>query len=279
MTKFKRASFPTFLIIAVLQNLAANIAHPFTPELFRVLNMPDYMFGLAFSLMAFTSFLFAPTWGNRSDGVGRIKILCLCIVGYASGQLMFSFATTMWQIIFARLWAGAFSGGWTVMSIAYVSDLSTEETKGKNMSMYVAIQSLATALGFLCGGLIADRSIRWAFNLQVILLLTAASLFYIFLKDSPNFQPREIKGRGFENPLKSFYSAKDIINSRLIVFFIIVMVSSFGTQALDNGFNYYLNAELGLPPSYNGTAKAVIGISSLIANFSIILWIVKNTNW
>lgn len=279
MLDHRKASLPIFLFISVILFLGANIAHPFTPLLFNVLNMPDYMFGLAFSLMAFTSFFFAPTWGNKSDHVGRIKILCICTIGYAFGQFLFSISTSMLTIVIARLVSGTFSGGWTVMSIAYVSDLSSVENKGRNMSIFVAMQSLACSLGFLCGGFMADSSIRFAFNVQIIILLVAATLFFLLLKDVDTFVPNKQPSKTFENPLKSFLQAKNIITPTLLVFFIIVAIASFCTQAMDNGFNYYLNTEFGLPPSFNGKVKAFIGVTSLIANFTINMWIVKYTNW
>lgn len=275
----RQASFRGYLLLYILIGIGANIAHPFTPKLFQNLAMPDYMFGLSFALMSFTSFFFSPSWGAKSDRSGRVKLFSFCLFGYAMGQLLFSQSTTILGISIARLISGTFSGGWCVTAIAYANDLSPAAQKGRNMSLFVAVQSLSMALGFFIGGLLADVSIAAAFQLQVGILSLSALLLFLLFRDTDDFTPQTGGKVGFQNPLAVFRQAGSLITPKLLVFFSIVLLASLASQAFDNSFNYFITVAYDFPPSANGKIKAAIGILALICNLTLNIWIVRHTNW
>ena len=71
--------------------LIANFAHPVEPTYYKMLNLPDYMFGLAFAAMATTIFMFSPFWGKMADRFGPVRTASICFIGYGIGQAYFFF--------------------------------------------------------------------------------------------------------------------------------------------------------------------------------------------
>ena len=60
--------------------------------------------------------------------------------------------------------------------------------------------------------------------------------------------------------------------------FTICCLAFLGFTAFEQSFNYYIKDIYNLTSGYNGIIKAAIGIISLVANGTICLWIIKNTN-
>lgn len=273
----KKPSLLLFFIFSGIHQIASNFAHPVTPSIINGLGLPSYMFGLAFSCMATTNFLFSPFWGQRSDAKGRVKTMAICACGYACGQLIFSMANSGAMILCARLLAGAFAGGYTISSMAYVADMSTIENRGQNMSYLAAITVMGGSFGYFVGGMIGDYSIKMAFVAQVSVILVNAFLYYHFLGEAESWQPVSAEGRSL-NPFSAFKEAGEVLTKPLLTFLLAVFAANFATMAFDNMFNYYLKDAYNFPPSYNGKIKAAVGIIGLVVNFTINIWIARKTD-
>ncbi len=119
------------LVLSALYGLIANFAHPVEPTFYKLLNLPDYMFGVAFAAMATTVFLFSPFWGKLADRYGPNRILWISYIGYGFGQLYFFFlAKNVLHVVLARMLAGIFIGGIGVAHILYILDNNESENKG-----------------------------------------------------------------------------------------------------------------------------------------------------
>ena len=81
--------FSLFFFAMALFNLASNFVHPVTPTLIQDLNLPDYMFGLMLACMQFSNFLFSPFWGKLCGYIPTKRIMLICGMGYAVGQMIF----------------------------------------------------------------------------------------------------------------------------------------------------------------------------------------------
>lgn len=274
-----RVSIKRYFVLIILQTLAANFAHPVTPTLISNLKFHSYMFGVAFASMSLTYFLFAPFWGKVSDLIGRVKVLALCCVGYALGQWIMAGMQTELDFILARLISGFFIGGISVCQLTYIIDVCSLEDRGRNLVINATIQSVCGPLGFLMGGLIGTYSIPLLFTMQVFLLALAGVLFFVFLKDV-DAKRKKVTKREFiknANPFASFIGIHKYLTKPLIIFFVAIVIASFGITAFDQCFNYYIKDVYGFLPAYNGLLKAVIGLIALLANVTICMWLMKNT--
>lgn len=277
----KKVSAVRFFILFITISVASNFIHPVTPTLFTQLDLPKHMFGTAFAMMATATFLFAPMWGKISDKFGKIPTLCVAICGYAVGQIIFGISTNSAGILLGRFVGGAFMGGFTVTSMAYIVDMTVPKNRAKYLTYLAVSQTMSAAIGYLIGGLIGDYSIPAAFVAQVLtIFICSAVMFFVLAEpERAKVQPgAELARKTSINPFKALLDARKVITIPMLVFLISVFVTSFASMAHDNAFNYYMKDVLEFQPSYNGMVKAVIGIVGLVANFTVNMWLSAHTN-
>ncbi len=234
------------------------------------------MFGVSFAAMAFLVFLSSPFWGKMGDSLGHSKIFAMSLPLYGISQMCFGLSTTIFATTLARLFCGFFSAGILVSSMAYMINVTDQENRGRYMSYYAAINSIFSAFGYFVGGILGNTSIFMVFVLQTVALVTSGIMAYVFLGD-PGRQKYTYSSSSI-NPFYAFINMKEIMTVTIVMFLITVFLTSFATTAYDNAFNYFIKEALKLPSSYNGIIKAIIGIVSLIVNFTINIYIVNKTD-
>ena len=275
----RKISINRMFMIIGLYSLFANFAHPITPTVIQNLGLHDYMFGVAFAAMSLTNFLFSPFWGKLSTRYGSAKVASLCFVGYGIGQYMFMVANTEFTIILARLVSGLFTGGVMVNQLIYLMENSALDKRSQNLAINATIMAVVSAFGFLVGGYLGDISLELAFMSQVIGLIAVGILNFFILEDkeAESVEPfKEIIKQS--NPFKVVMDAKHLINSFLIVFFIVTVATSFASTCYEQCFNYFIKDQYNFPPSYNGLLKAIVGFITLAANSTICMWLLRKTD-
>lgn len=274
----KRNAMLWFYILLFLEVMAANMVHPVTPSFLTELEMPSFMFGAAFAAMSLTNFLLCPLWGSMGDNRSRVKTMGLTVFLYALGQFFFLKSRSIWQILLARLFAGAFSGGATVCFMAYVADCAEGERCGNGMAICAALTSAATSTGYLVGGVLGDISVETAFHGQILLLCLSAAGMLLTLKEGPYF----VRGSGniwkALNPFSVFTNSRAMFTVPTVVFLATAFLACFASTAYDNAFNFFLKDQFHFPPSYNGYIYAAIGIISVAVNMTLGLWLQRRTN-
>ena len=273
----RKTSLLRFYSLMFLEVVAANMVHPVTPTFLTELQMPEFMFGAAFAAMSLTNFLFCPFWGAVGDSIGRVKTLVITIFGYAAGQLMFLFGTSVWQILVARMVAGVFSGGCTVSLMAYVADTAEPKRCGREMAVCAALTSAGIAVGYLVGGLLGDISVRTAFLSQFTLLCMSALGMGLTLLDGSYYERRKLNLARAMNPLSVFSDSRAALSAPMAVFLVTAFLACFASTAYDNAFNYYLKDQFHFPPSYNGYIYAAIGVVGISVNMTLGMWLQQKT--
>lgn len=282
LSSLKKNRIGVFFLIVILESLAANFAHPITPTLIQNLGLRDYMFGVAFAAMSFTNFLFSPFWGKISRMYSSRKVLCIGCMGYAVGQLAFSRARTEFTIFLARCLSGTFVGAVMVCFLTYVVNVSDEEDRGRNLAVCSTLTTVAAAFGYLIGGLLGEISITLTFNVQALTLAVSGVLFAVCLVDDSGYKkPAGKQGAGEflreANPFSAFMEAGNFMTKTFLILFLVVFIANCGTYAYDQCFNYYIKDQFGFTSAYNGLIKAVVGVTALISNFTICMWLMKRT--
>ena len=276
----RKISILRLFILAAIYFMVANFAHPVEPTFYKILELPDYMFGVAFAAMATTVFLFSPFWGKMSDRIGPCKVQVICYIGYAFGQLYFFFlAKGIVHVILARLIAGVFIGGIGVANILYIIENTEGEHKGGPLATYATLSAVFSAFGYLIGGVVGDLSLNGCLAAQVVGLFVLSLLVHIFMEDMPRENAKinvhEIMKEA--NPLKAFVIPKEDLTIAFISFLMVCMFTSFASTCYEQCFNYFIKDQYGFPPSYNGYLKGGVGIITLIANSTICNYLLYKT--
>ncbi|OON94451.1 MAG: hypothetical protein ATN32_08205 [Candidatus Epulonipiscium fishelsonii] len=261
------------LLINLLVMIAFNMAHPVTPRMIQELQLPDYMFGVFFSMMAIANFVMSPIWGKWSDQKGRKRYLILGTTLYGLAQLGFGLSTQVLPILFFRILGGAGAACFTIVMVATLSDISTAEKRARNFAWYMATYSSGSGIGAVLGGYIGQQgSYITTFIVQGIYSIILGIIIFIILKET-NQNPREHKTLYLEHLklTKSNISLKGNIGITIIVMTLITLT----TTAYNSSINYYAETILGLSSTLNGTITAISAIIALFMNIIVTPYLAK----
>lgn len=279
----KSRSNHMFLFFVVLSAffVAASFAHPVTPTLIKEYDLNDYMFGVALAAMQTTNFLFSPFWGKLNNYISSRQAMLVCGIGYAVGQALFGMARTEAMVIFARAFAGFFTGGAFVSFLTYVVNTSSDNDRGKNLTISATIQSVAGAFGYFVGGFLGEIGLGVTFAAQSICLAACGVFFFLFCKDDRKVGVGKLQMGDLihdANPFAAFVQSRQFMSVLFAVLFTVTVLQNVGYNAFEQCFNYFIKDEFGLTSKYNGLIKGVIGFVSLTANATICMWMIRRTN-
>lgn len=277
----KGANMRLFFVVCTVFYVAASFAHPVTPSFIKEYGLNDYMFGVALSAMQTVNFLFSPFWGKITGYISSRRSMLIGGVGYAIGQLMFGFARTEIMVVVARGFAGIFTGATFVSMMTYVVNTSSEEERGQNLTILATIQSVASAFGYLIGGLLGEISIMVPFLAQATLLASCGVLLFFICKDDTTEDIHSLTAGDIArqaNPFSAFLAARNFMTVLFAVLFVVTTFQALGYTAFEQCFNYFIKDQYGFTSAYNGLIKGVVGIVSLAANATICMWIMKKTD-
>lgn len=274
MTKRRLNTVNVLIAIYALHAIGANFAHPITPSYLNYLELPSAMFGYVFAAMSLTNFMFSPFWGVMSRYVNAKTLLLIGSVGYAIGQAIFGFSSNPIIIIIARFISGAFVSAVFVGAGYYVVQKSQQKDKSKNITKMVTVFSVSGTIGYFLGGYLGGSSLRLPFIVQVIVLITGGILFYFLLEDNETEKEIDMKRiLASSNPLVK--SEKPLSFEFKILFLTVFLISTASTS-LTQTFSYYIVDALHMTSLVNGLTKGIVGLISLILNFTLTLKIVNS---
>jgi MFS family permease len=113
--------------------------------------------GLAVSVYGLARFLVALPSGRLADGLGRRATLAAGGVVTLAGNLLCAHAPTFALFLAGRFVAGAGAALVLNGSQIVLADITTRARRGRTMAMYQSTFLVASSLGPLPGGLLADR--------------------------------------------------------------------------------------------------------------------------
>lgn len=268
----------TFFTLIALFNLAANYAHPVTPTYFKLLGLNDAMFGIAFAMMSLGMFAFSPFFGQITSTIHNKTAMAWGSVGYALAQILFSFGHYAGIILIGRLLAGIACAAFFVGVLAYITEHSTTNQVGTNLTLNVTVQTVFSAGGYFIGGVLGQVNLNLTFLLQIGQLALAGLLMGLFLDKDAHLEKlnrHQLKSQA--NPLTAFLEGKEFITAKLALLFGLSIVFYLGYTAFDQSFNYYLKDFYDLPSSVNGFFKGGVGLLSLILNLTLCLYLINQT--
>ncbi len=272
----------SFFIIAFLLNLAASFAHPVTPTLIVERQLDSSMFGVALAAMMTMYFLFSPFWGKLGNYIPTRRIMLICCMGYALGQVFFAMAQSEVMVVAGRMFAGVFTGGCYTAMANYVINLSGDDrsVRGENLVILSTIQSVGSAIGYFIGGMLGIISVETAFAAQIGLLVFCGIFFRLLCIDDAPYKQKPEQPLSFKdvNPFAAFISAGSFMTLPLALVFVITAVSAIGQNSYEQCFNYFIKDQYGMTSAYNGLFKAVIAALTLFLNSTVSMYLQKRTD-
>ncbi|MGE5196543.1 MAG: MFS transporter [Anaerolineae bacterium] len=172
--------------------LVITLSNPHTPLLppNSSVSLMHFYLGLGFLLYPFCMFFGASILGDLSDMWGRKKVMMICMGGLCLSFLLMAFgivASSLFFLMLGRALSGLMAGAQPIAQAA-ICDLSTEETKPKNMTLMTFTTSVGIVIGPLIGGLFSDPALVSFFNPSTPLFVAAFIAFIAFLWIAVSFE-------------------------------------------------------------------------------------------
>lgn len=170
------AIFPLFLVI-FLDGMGISILFPILNEIIMSpaesilpfntsLNAREIYYTITLSAFFLCWFFGTAIVSDLSDKIGRKKALLICLAGSMLGYVFVALAVIFKS--FTLLLLGRVIDGFTLgsqpIAQAAIMDISTRETKARNLSWIMLAASLGFVFGPLAGGVLADKNLISWFN-------------------------------------------------------------------------------------------------------------------
>ncbi len=247
-------------LFVMLTYSVMNFGHPVTPAFLELRAIDERYFGILFSSMAFMMALFSPFWGNKGDQYGRRKVIAIGVCGYGIGQLIFGFGYNLTMVLIGRVVSGIFAAAIFSNQIAAFSEVSTDETRARNISLITVIAIFSNSIGYFIGGRLGVLfSPAMALIIQGITALIIGLLIFIFYPETTRI----------EKVRKSFM--ENIAQLKEVDQYILYLLMSvlFWTMAKNNVSKFldvYLNNQ-GFNSAEIGSYIMIIGMVSGVIAF------------
>lgn len=268
-----------YILIAIygLEGIAANLAHPVTPGLLKVLEMPDYMFGVIYAVMQLCNFLFSPFWGAACKHTQPRTILLIGCVGYGVGQAFFGAAQNAIVLLIGRAIAGTFFSATVVASVYALVQSTTPATRKAMIPMLITAFTVMGTFGQWIGGYLGEWNLYAPFVLQVSLLVLCG-LLYFFLLPKVETEGELHLGKllTHTNPFRSLLEIRNYLTPLFAIQFGTVFFLSFASTSVSQTFGYYIVDVMQAGSSVNGFARGVTGLISIGLNVTLTVRIVKS---
>jgi len=171
----KRSPLVILLLTVLLDLIGFGIVLPILPTYAKDLGANPFMIGLIAAIFSIMQFIFSPLWGKLSDKVGRRPVMLISIFITALSYLVFSRASTIALLLFARGLSGIGSAN-IATAQAYITDVTDSKSRSGAMGMMGAAFGIGFIIGPLIGGLLKHN-----YGIQMVGYVAAALISIDFI--------------------------------------------------------------------------------------------------
>lgn len=220
-----KKSSPLFVLFLTvfIDLLGFGLIIPILPIYAKELGASGLVIGIIVGAFSLMQFFFASFWGGLSDRFGRRPIILTSIATMAISYIIFSQATTIALLIFARLLAGFGSANLSAAQ-AYISDVTTPENRTKAFGIIGAAFGMGFIFGPLIGGYVKEHfGLEYVGFTAVAFCLVNLVSAYFFLPES--IAEKNPNSRIIPNPFGDLIDGfnKDIIRQLLVINFVFIV--------------------------------------------------------
>jgi len=257
------------------------------------MNLKDanaFSVGIALGAYALSQVFLQIPFGKAADKYDRKKILISGLTLLVLGSLVCAFSTNIYMLIFGRLLQGAGAIGGVIL--AYIADLTDENTRAKAFARMGQFIALSFALSMILGPTIGAK---WGVD-KLFILTALLAIVSIWIVVSKVPEPPKIIHHQAHSSLKEILSHKELLKlflsgflqkGLMTVFFMltpIIFTTKLGWDKMELWKVYIPALVLGVFALPLGAilaekkqkAKTVFVMSSTIITLSLILFLIGN---
>ncbi len=187
--KVKRADFFEPMVLApclvmVLYAFSYGAVFTLMPDFGQFVGIKNK--GLLFTFLTIASLIIRLLAGKASDRYGRVPVLKISTFGILLSMIVVGTATTSFQLIVGVTLYGFAQGSTSPTLLAWATDLSHSEFKGRGIASLYIFMELGIGLGaFFSGLLYANNPDRFFITFLISGLLGALAFVYLLMRPRP----------------------------------------------------------------------------------------------
>jgi DHA1 family tetracycline resistance protein-like MFS transporter len=202
----------------------------------------------------------SPLLGRLSDKVGRRPVLLISLLASVASYLWLGFADALWMLFAARLLSGAGAGN-IAAAQAYITDVTTPETRAKGMGLIGAAFGLGFTVGPALGGLVAGSNpdaaaLAWPAFVAAALSALAFVVAFLLLKESLPDASRRAPARP-----SRWRVAQDVLTRpalRQLILLLFITITAFA--GMETTFALWAHSAFGWGPREVGYNFLFVGL-------------------
>ncbi len=255
-----RRSLAVLSFAMVVVMLGFGMVMPIFPFYIEALGVGGRELGILAAVASMVEFVFAPFWGAVSDRMGRKPVLLIGLSGYFVSTFLMGLVDKYYLLLLVRAASGLLSSATLSSSMAYVSDVTTEDDRASGLGVLGSAMGLGVIIGPGFGGLLGTESLSLPFFVSSGLTLVAAVFVYLLVPESLQNASGE-PGIQLQSPLKGLRGA---LTGSFGVLFFLAFLLSFGLTNFEAIFGLYASAKFGYGPDRVGVILMVVGVASAL---------------
>jgi DHA2 family multidrug resistance protein len=139
-----------------------------------------------------------PLTGWLADRIGRRALFMIAMAGFTLASAACGLATSLPELIVARIFQGAFAAPIGPLAQAILLDETPRARHGRAMAIFAMATMLGPTLGPTLGGWLTDEfNWRWCFLINLPLGLAAVAGAWVCIRDAPETVRRRLDILGF----------------------------------------------------------------------------------
>ncbi|MBD3197029.1 MAG: MFS transporter [Candidatus Lokiarchaeota archaeon] len=226
-----KTAFFTIMLSIFVDVLGYSMILPLLPQIAKIYGAEDIIVGVLISSNAFTALIFGPIWGKLSDIYGRKPILIISQAGTFAAFLILGISDSIGIIFLSRIVDGIFGGQIPIIR-AYITDITTPETRSSEIGKITVSFSLGMVLGPSLGGFLGAISWRYPAFLACGMAIISIILTFKVLIES---MPRERRDDLREEMIKKYkLSGKRSIWNKGLIMRLLQLFMAFSITLLFN---------------------------------------------
>ena len=218
------------------------------------------------SIYSVMTLIFTPIWGRLSDKYGRKPAILGGLLGNAVSLIGFGLAKDYVWLLLARSLGGIASAAVLPTVMAYVTDITTKEERGKGMGLMGAAIGFGITLGPAVGGIIGREDLPFfvagglsVLNSFLVLTMLPESLQQKTLIDVQSVTIEKHKWVSFSEIFRWA-----TIKSPLRTIFLVSFFSSFSFMGFETTFPHFIDAKWGYGQKEMGLMFVVMGAAVVL---------------
>ena len=158
LRRFRESNFVKFVLYAASITFATNLAAPFfSVYMIRDLHF-NYLIFMFVHLGAVVAGLFSfPIWGRHADAIGNARVLKLTSFLIPLIPILWIFSPNLVYLFAIEIFSGFVWGGFNLCSLNFIYDAVTPGKRLRCISYFTFINGIATFLGAIAGGYLAEH--------------------------------------------------------------------------------------------------------------------------